>query len=329
MSKIFAPIASLFKNHKLKMLGVLVFAIIFTILIFPYDDLNDLATSKVSQITNNQVYLQFDSLDLSFVPVGLSLGNVSVETQTLPAIKASRLEVSPWLSGLIVGKQGASVDAKELFGGLIAADVRDGDKVASGDRAKNIEVDAKGIKLPQLAKFLSEGNIATFLLQGNLDLSLLANVDPSFAAQPSGEIKLTAENFALPSQTLRTPMMPIAIPDLKFGNTKFSGAMKDGSLTINDLSFGNDSTLSGKITGSLGVSFLRSPMGVQPIVKTYDLKVNLKFPTAFAAANASVLSALYGFIPGTARKDTPKGTEVAFRMLPPAPGSPFPTFTNQ
>lgn len=334
MSKIFSPFAALFKFHKLKILGAFAFATFFALLIFPYDDLTDLATAKISQLTNNSVYLQFDTLDLAFVPPGIAMGNVSVETTSLPAVKAGHLALSPWLSGLIVGKQGGSVDAKDLFGGIVAADFREGDKGKSGARANNIAVDAKGIKLPELAKFMASGNIATLLLQGVLDLSTQLQIDPAFDTQPSGDVGFKIDNFSLPGQTLRITIapgsapMPLALPEVKLGNTKMTAKMENGSLQIQDLSFGNDSTLAGKVTGTLAVAFRRSPAGVQPVVGSYDLRVNLKLPRAFVQANEKAgLSLAFAMLPAAARKDTAKGTELAFRIQPPAPGQGLPQIT--
>jgi len=335
VSKILSPITALFKYHKLKLLGVIAFALLFAVLIFPYDDLSDLATAKVSQITQNQVYLQFDSLDLGLLPPGLAMGGVSVETPTLPPVKAGHLEISPWLSGLIVGKQGASVDAKDLFGGVIASDFHEGDKTKGGERVKNIAVEAQGIKLPALSKFLAEGNLAQFLLQGTLNLNTQMQIDPLFDTQPNGEIGFKIDGLTLPGQTLRiamapgAPAMPLALPEVKLGNTKMTAKMGEGSLKIEDLSFGNDQTVAGKITGQIGVTFRRSNAGVQPVVGTYDLRINLRLPKAFVAANEKAgLSLAFAMLPQTARKDTAKGTELAFRIQPPAPGQGVPQITS-
>jgi type II secretion system protein N len=334
VSTIVSPIAALLKFHKLKILGALGFAVLFGFLIFPYDDLADLATAKVSQITNNSVYLQFDTLDLGLLPPGVSMGNVSVETRTLPAVKAGHLDISPWLSGLIVGKQGGSVDAKDLFGGVVAADFHEGEKTKGGERVKSIAVDAKGLKLPVLAKFLSEGNLAQFLLQGTLDASTQLQIDPLFETQPSGDVGLKIDNFSLPGQTLHVsmapgaPAMPLPLPEVKLGNTKLNAKMADGSLQIQDFSFGNDNTLAGKVTGQIGVTFRRSNAGVQPIVGSYDLRVNLRLPRAFVAANEKAgLSLAFAMLPPQARKETPKGTELSFRIQPPAPGQGVPQIT--
>lgn len=164
-------IKGLFRYHKLKILSILGFAIVFAFLIFPYDDLADLATMKISEATGNQVYLQFDSLNLNAVPPGVGLEKVAVETPTLPPIKAESISVTPWLSGLILGKQGAEIDATGLFGGAIVADVRDGDKTSAGARYKSVAIDASGLKIPELMNYLREGGLLSLILQGSLDMN--------------------------------------------------------------------------------------------------------------------------------------------------------------
>lgn len=334
MGKIFSPITSLFRFHKLKLVGVLALAILFALLIFPYDDLTDLATAKISQITNNSVYVEFSSLDLGLLPPAVDMGDVAVETATLPAIKASRISVVPWISGLILGKQGAAVDASGLFGGAIATDVREGDKTKSGERIKTIAVDASSLKLGEVSKFLSQGNLSSLLLQGTMSLDTQMVVDPSFEAQPSGDVGIKIDGFTLPGQTLRITMspgsapMPLSLPEVKMGNTALKAKMGEGTLQITDLSFGNDQTLAGKVTGQLGLTFRRSPAGVQPIVGTYDLRINIRMPKAFVQANERAgLSLAFAMLPPTARKETAKGTELAFRLQPPLPSQGVPQIT--
>jgi type II secretion system protein N len=328
-------IRGLFRYHKLKILGAVGFALLFAFLIFPYDDLADLATAKVSEATGNSVYLQFDSLNLNAVPVGIGLEQVAVETATLPTIKASSLTVSPWLSGLLLGKQGAAVDATGIFGGAVAADYRDGDKTAAGDRFKSIAVDASGLKLPELMAYLRDGGIFSLLLQGTLDLNTALVVDPGFGTQPTGDVGFNIKGFTLPSQTLAVsmmpggPAMPLPVPELKLGNTKMAAKMSEGALQISEFTFGGDPKgLSGKVTGQLGLTFRGGPGGVQPVVGAYDLRINLKMPKEFVQANERAgLSLAFAMLPPAARKDSPEGTQLAFRIQPPAPGQGVPQIT--
>jgi hypothetical protein len=190
------------------------------------------------------------------------------------------------------------------------------------------------VKLPEVSKFLNEGNFAQFLLQGTLGGNTQLAIDPLFDVQPNGDVNLKIESFTLPGQTLKIAMapgaqpMPLPIPEVKLGNTNLKAKMSDGALKIEDLSFGNDQTLAGKVSGQVGVTFRRSNAGVQPVVGTYDLRINLRLPKAFVAANERAgLSLAFAMLPQTARKDTAKGTELAFRIQPPLPGQGIPQIT--
>lgn len=330
MSALFSPIRNLFRFHKLKVLGILAFALVFTLLFFPYDDLSDLVTAKVSQITNNTVYLQFDSLGLGFAPPSVAMDEVVVETQTLPSIKAGHLSATPLLMGLLTGKPGGSVDAENLFGGVVAADYREGDKPAKGSEAtKIVGIDAKGLKLPELSKFLRDANVAPLSLQGVLDLSTNVTVDPLFNTQPNGDVEMKITNLVFPTQSLPVMGMKVAIPELKLGVTKLTAKMENGSLNISDFSFGNDKTVSGKVSGQLKVAFQRSNAGVTPMIGVYDLKVSLKMPPDFAQANQQGLNFAYGMMPGVRPQLGPDGgVQLAFRMQT-GPNPQMPQFSAQ
>ena len=196
-------ITGIFKFHKMKILATLGFALLFGFILFPFSDLGNVVTAKVSEFTNNTVYLQFDELDVNALPSpGITMGNVLVETTTLPGVKAGELTVKPWILGALTARQGVSVDAIDLFGGAVAADVRDGDKLKSGERAKSIAVDAQGIDLPTLTTFLRDGGILNMALQGKVDLSTSLSVDPVFDDQPTGNVAISAAGLAIPSQTM-------------------------------------------------------------------------------------------------------------------------------
>lgn len=325
-------IKGLFRYHKLKMLGVIGFAIVFAALIFPYDDLADLATAKVSEATANQVYLQFDGMNLNFVPIGVGLEEVAIETTSLPAIKARSINVSPWLLGAITGKQGAAVDVAGLFGGAISADFKEGDKTSGGDRFKTIAIDASALKLPEVSNFLRDGGMFSLNLQGAADLTTDLVIDPKFSTQPKGELGFSIKSFTFPSQSMALSMAPgmppmqVPLPEIRFGTTKLAAKLDNGSLQISELTFGGDPKgLSGKVTGELGLQFRGGPAGVQPMVSTYDLRISVKLPKEFVQANERAgLSLAFAMLPATARKEMPDGTQLNFRLQPPGPGEGVP-----
>ena len=61
-------VRDIFKIHKLKIFTVVFSALLFFVMLFPFDDLSDLVTEKVAVATNNQVFLTFERLNLSLFP---------------------------------------------------------------------------------------------------------------------------------------------------------------------------------------------------------------------------------------------------------------------
>ena len=87
MGKILAPIISVFKFHKLKVLFVLFVAVILVIWNFPPGDLSDLVSDKASRATG--IYMQFDSLGVALNPSpGIHADKLVIEPPDVPAIKA-------------------------------------------------------------------------------------------------------------------------------------------------------------------------------------------------------------------------------------------------
>jgi hypothetical protein len=245
--------------------------------------------------------------------------NVLVETPQLPPMKAGKLSVSPWILGALSARQGASIDAEEVFGGVLAADYREGDKLKSGERTQSIAVDASGLKLPHLTDFLRDGGMMGLSLQGAMDLSSKIDFDPVFDSQPNGQVNVTIAGFTLPSQTMNFNFngvpMPIRMPELKLGQTKLNAKVADGQIDIQSLTFtGSNGSITGQAKGRIGMSFSRSNRGVGSSMGDYDLSIDLTVPKDFMAANeSSGIGLVLGFLKDY-KRDTPQGVRFVFNM---------------
>ncbi len=51
-----------------KIFVMILSALVFVFLLFPFDDLSDLISSQVSKLSNNSVYVQFERLKMSLFP---------------------------------------------------------------------------------------------------------------------------------------------------------------------------------------------------------------------------------------------------------------------
>ncbi len=325
-------IKDLLRFHKLKIVATLVMAIVIAVLIFPFDDLSDIVSTQISQLSNGTWYVQFDGLGLDILPaLGITMADVSIEGQNLPPIKADKFSVSPWLIGALTAKQGASADVEGLFGGALAADYREGEKTKSGDHEKDVDVDAKNIQLVKLTSFLRDGGLLSVALGGLLNISTQVKLDPLFDTQPQAAIDMQIADFTIPGQTFHLNFngmpMPIPLPEVKFGETKVGATVKEGQINLEDVTFGSPTaTLAGKIKGQVALSLRRDKFGVQPILGLYNLNIDLTIKREFLDANeAAGIGIALGFVKQF-RRDTPTGVRYAFRMKG-SPNSGLPEFS--
>lgn len=319
--KIFAPIGRFLANHKFKLVGVVIWFLLFCYLLFPFEEISDVISSKITSATNGAWYVQFDDFDFRLWPgsTGVQMRNVLIENATLPAIKADTLAVTPWILGAITGRQGASLDVNGLFGGFVVADYREGDKLKSGEREKRIAVDIEKLKLPQLTRFLREGGLMKLTLKGDLHFSSQIQIDPVFDNQPKGTIDAEINEMALPAQSLLVNFngvpLPLPLPEMKLGLTHLLAKISDGNVELNSLKIsGKNNDISGEATGLLGLRLRRDNFGVNPQLGSYDLRLNLTFKRDFVNANeAGSLGLVFNMI-RSYRRETATGYQYAFRI---------------
>jgi type II secretion system protein N len=271
MQKLILPF-SLLWQHKLKISMLLAVVLVFVFLLFPYDDLSDLVTSKVSQMTGNQVYLQFDSMSLSLIPAGFQLSNILVETSTLSGLKADEVVVRPNVMSLIMKKPGGEVSAKNLLGGDVNISMSPGNKTEDGDRLQAIDIKAERLSLSQIQ------NLAQLPvpLKGNLNLDSQAQVDLTFKVQPDISMTLNIDQFELPQASVNTVMGPLTLPELKLANVELVGRLSNGRFDITKGTLGKaGDELTGTLKGSLGVTLINNGGRIIPQFSNYDLVVDL------------------------------------------------------
>src|ERR1700683_2627987 len=91
---------------------------LFIYFFFPFNDLGDLVSGKISEATQGQVFVDFEKLDLSLFPQpGLALSKVVIENPFTPALTAKYISVAPNLLSLLAFKPGVSIRARGFLGG--------------------------------------------------------------------------------------------------------------------------------------------------------------------------------------------------------------------
>ncbi len=140
--------------------------IVFLFLLFPMDDLGDLVSVQVAEKTNQQVFLQFDHMNLSLLDFGISFDNISVETPVTPPISAEELTISPSFSSLIKQKPGGSINAKGFLNGEIDISMSPAGKSENGIEKQKISINAQSLNLTKLKELTQ----MPLLMKGKVNL---------------------------------------------------------------------------------------------------------------------------------------------------------------
>ncbi len=268
-------------------------ALLFFAWLFPFGDLSDMVTSKVAQATGNQIYLQFETMNLGYLPMpSLSATKVSVETPGLPPLDANWIKISPgWVNLLLnawtikkaaTGDPGASaslmthisgsVAAEGILGGDIDLSLSPGSKGEGGRERSKVYLALNKMNLADVRKWAE----LSVEIQGQVDLATTLQITPDFAAQPEGDLELQVRKFNLPASTVETPMGPLNMPALTLSNVTLRGRLSNGSLIIEDGSFGGSKDpLNGRIKGQMALRLQPTGAGIQTIFGAYNLTVDL------------------------------------------------------
>jgi type II secretion system protein N len=307
-----------------KFFGFLTFIsmLFFLLWTFPFSDLSDLVTTVVARGTNNQVYVQFETLNLHFVPQpAVSATQLSVET-SLPPLTATWAKVTPSLFSTLFNlpsiikasngdpeaarsvsaKLGVSIRAKDLLGGDVSLSLGAGKKGERGERSR-ISLAVDKLNLAEVQKW-SELSLK---LQGRANLETDMQFAPDFAEQPEGEYKISIAKFAIPASTIIVPIgeanMPVNIPEITLANVVLRGRLVGGVLYIEEGVFGQGKDpLHGRIKGKIGLVLQPTGVSVVPTFNRYDLAVE------FSTTKTIEKDIGFLFLPlGAAKTDVPGG----------------------
>lgn len=260
-------------QQKWKGLLILLLIPLFVLFMFPVDDLNDMITTQVSQQTQNQVYVQFDKMDLGFLPLSVRLEKLSLDLPGLPTLNINEVEVSPSLINLLLRKPAGHVSAKGIFRGNAEFSMSPGKKLEGGVQTQDLELTASQIQLSDLRQFLK----LPVALRGKTDLKLAGYADLTFSAPPDMNLEVQSPDIELSSSTVNTVMGPLNLPDLKLNRLNFKGRLSNNQLLVEDVVIGRETDeLSGNVKGQLGLEIKPMRGGIVPLLGNYNYRVDLK-----------------------------------------------------
>lgn len=302
-----AFVLSLFREHKFKMFSVLMFALFFMAIRFPYDDLSEVVSSMVAERTQNQVFIQFDHLGIQLIPnPALAIDNVSVETAMLPAIQASRLSLAPSISGFLSFRPGFNADASDVWGGDVDVEVQTGKANSDGIKSQLIQLDIENVDLSRIHEAVD----LPLKVQGRISGKSQMTLDPSFLNQPEGNLDLSAKELRFPTGTIPTQMGPVMLPGMSWGEIDFRGRLSNGKLQIEQANLGKPTDLvNGSVKGEIDVRVING--GGQPALDmgAYQLTVDLNVSSRVEKELGLFLALL-----GNYKSQTATGSRFRFKI---------------
>lgn len=282
--------------------------LIFTLVLFPLDDLGDLASSFVAKMTGNNVYLRFDRMGLTVAPQpGVQFKQVHVETNTMPAVSVAEMTLTPSLSALIHKQPYGHFKAKGFMKGQVSVELSPGKRTEDGRQRFMLNVDASKLNVYDIRELTN----LPLLVRGQLNLNIKeAQIDPVFKEQPEADVSVQIDKFELPASNVATQIGPITLPDLKLGQIALNGRVSGGRLNITSGTIGKPGDeVEGSIKGNLGISIQNNNGVFTPIIGGYSVELDLKIQKSFEDKASLFLSFLESY-----RVQTPQGSRYRFKL---------------
>lgn len=274
--------------QKFKILFTFVFTIVFIFILFPFKDLNDFVSGQVSNLTQNNVYLQFEDMQLNPLTTSISLDGVLVETSTIEGLNVKRISASPSLAAIFKRQPGGKLVADGLFGGQAELKLTPLAKLESGALQANLEVKGENLSLKDLRETLK----ISIPLSGSTDINASVTADMSFKEQPDGDISIVIDNFEMPGTSINSPNFgSIALPEIKFKQVDIKGKISGGKLVIENAKLGNPSDdLSGTLKGDIAIRIDNVGGTARPMLGGYTFNIDLIAKPAFVQRASFFLS---------------------------------------
>lgn len=282
-------------GNKLRLALSIASAVIFTILLFPFNDLSDLLSRQISVATRNSVSVQFGTLDLSFFPqLGAQAEKVSVDSAFFPGMTIEELTITPSLRGLIAQKPLGHVTAKGLFKGEIDAKLSSGKTSERGAELHQLDITAKKISLEDLRAL---GQLP-LVLKGRLDAQTSGLIDLTLTEQPEVDLNLKVDRFEMPPSTLAMgDLGELALPEIRISAVEMKGRIANGRLYVESLKVGGQPAddLLGMVKGNMTMNFRGGPT---PELGSYTFDVDLQPSASFRERAKFFLEFLGGYRQG-------------------------------
>ncbi|MCB0394801.1 MAG: type II secretion system protein GspN [Bdellovibrionales bacterium] len=272
-------------KSSLKMIPVvLLFGVFFFFVLFPINDLKDRVISLVSEGSQNQVYLQFEEMNLDIVPTpGMTLTEVEVDAVGFESIKADSVSVRPTIGTLLTGWMTNKVGGTAVMSGIFGGEAKVYGKVIDPSPENfSIEYDLNlaDTQIGSVIKWLPvDGN-----LQGSLNAESSGTLDLTYKTQPNLTFKAEASSLKIVSLSFPTPLGPFTLPPMKVNQFVLAGNWQEGVLNLEDVRIGKDrDDLEGTIKGTVNLRMVNGRVMPEKYNLSFRFKISSGIQNQFGA----------------------------------------------
>lgn len=290
--------------------------VVFGLLIFPFGDLSDAISTKVLNMTNNQVYIQFDQLHVNPLSPSVNVENLSLETPQINALNIKQLSAQPSLTALIQRQPGGKIIAEGILSGrasiqLLPSPLKD----KSGQSLSSLNLSLENISLKDLKESLS----LQLPLSGKLSLGSQSHIDLAFNEQPEGDLNLKIQKFEMPTTSINlSEFGSLNLPEIKFSSINLKSKFQSGKYTIENGQLGTpEDEFYGTIKGDIDLIIKNNNGSMSPVVSSYNLSLDLLAKPSFEERASFFLAFISQF-----QKPEESGKRYKFKLSSSSPGMP-------
>lgn len=275
MAQIKEVLTNIIKFHKLKIVSVFVFFLIFFILLFPYNDLSELLSSQVVKISGGQVFLTFDRMGLGFSPSpSLQLTNVSLAARTLTPVQLESLDISPSIADLLTFRVGGKIGAQGLWGGQALISLSGLSMSDPNGSFPRFSIDLKNVDASKLKTLYPTPY--PIPINGNVSADIAGSIDLTFTAPPEVNFDFSIIPLVINPASVNTPMGEIAIPEVRFGQLIAQGRLVGQEFIIENGQLGQaEDVIYGRFKGKMGLELIQRGGQVTAQLSSYEYRVEL------------------------------------------------------
>ena len=264
-----------FTNHKKKWLLFFLLSIVFLLIRFPYESAMLYLISQIQEQTKSAFQLKYESFYINPINPSLVFNKPKIIIKkNQNTLKAEQLKISPSYSSLVRGKVGGVANLKWANSILNIT-----------FRKKSTQEDKTGWLINIKSKDLDPSLLSAFAswlsnTKGKINLDMELFLDPLFKAQPQGFWHLTGQGFESQALSYTFPgdMGAISFPHFNWSQLKAEGQIKNGNISLNDVSFGTKTdSLQVQTRGVVSLTFSKQTYSKRIIsrLKNYNIGVKI------------------------------------------------------